>query len=62
MLKRVRERAVTSKEKLLANPTAGLVNNVLHKNKINHTIQNATKKATSTINKALRKAAKIILR
>ncbi len=47
---------------LLKNPTSGLVNNVLHKNKINHTIQNATKKATSTINKALRKAAKIILR
>ena len=62
MLTRMRERAVTSKAKLLRNPTTGLVNKVLHENKIGHTVQSATKKAMSTINKSLRKAAKIILR
>jgi len=29
---------------MLKNPTAGLVNRVLHKNKVNHAIQNIVKK------------------
>ncbi len=62
MLTRVRERIITSKEKLLRNPTTGLVNRVLHENKIGHTVQNATKKAVSTVNKSLRRATKIMLR
>ncbi len=51
-----------TRARLIENKTTGLVNKVLHGNKINHTIQNATKKATSTINKSLRKAAKIFMR
>lgn len=62
MLNRVRGRIITTKEKLLGNPTTGLVNRVLHENKIGHTVQNVTKKAMSTINKSLRRAAKIFLR
>ena len=61
MLRRIRERAITTREKLLQNPTTGLVS-ILSKNRIGHTVQNATKKAVSTTNKSLRRAAKIFLR
>jgi len=33
-----------TRARLLKNPTAGLVNRVLHKNKVNHTIESVVEK------------------
>ena len=51
-----------TKATLVKGKTAGLVNRVLHENKINHTIADTAKKASSTINKSLRNILKKIAR
>ena len=50
------------KRTMSMNPTVGLVNKVLHENKVNHAISNTAKKASSAINKSLRRVMKTLLR
>lgn len=51
-----------TKVKLLENKTAGLVTNVMHKSKIGHNYGTAAQKGLKTINKAIKRAAKTMLR
>ena len=48
--------------RLIENRTIGLVTNVMHKSKIGHNYGTAAQKGLKTINKAIKRAAKTMLR
>ena len=54
--------AKNTKATLASNKTTGLVTNVMHKSKIGHNYGTAAQKGLKTINKAIKRAAKTMLR